>query len=256
MGKADLNKKTEIDYTGCRLGIMQPYFFPYLGYFSLIANTERWIVFDPVQYIRKGWVNRNRVLKPGGGWKYVSIAVGKHSRETLIKDMQVAPDTDHMDALIRNLDYYRNARAPHYQRVIDLLRDCYEPKPEGLTDFLTASLERTCLYLGIPFRYEVYSKAQIEHETASAPGEWALNICKAVGATSYVNPPGGQAIFDPSRFESAGVQLMYLQQNLRPYPQRTTTFEPGLSIIDAMMFNEPEAIKDMLADHELVTPSP
>ncbi|MBK7111860.1 MAG: WbqC family protein [Flavobacteriales bacterium] len=79
-GSTQSSATNRSNYIGKRVGIMQPYFFPYLGYFGLIANTDRWIVFDPVQYIRKGWVNRNRVLKPGGGWKYVSIPVAKHSR--------------------------------------------------------------------------------------------------------------------------------------------------------------------------------
>src|SRR5690606_41900370 len=93
-GHRPINTAEAAAYQGKRLGIMQPYFFPYLGYFSLIAATDRWIVFDPVQYIRKGWMNRNRVLKQGGGVKYVGITMAPHSRETLIRDMRLAPDTD------------------------------------------------------------------------------------------------------------------------------------------------------------------
>ncbi|HQW40410.1 MAG TPA: WbqC family protein [Flavobacteriales bacterium] len=241
------NKEVDLSiYGGKRLGIMQPYFFPYLGYFGLIANTDLWIVFDPVQYIRKGWVNRNRVLKPGGGWKYVSIPVAKHSRETLIKEMHVAAGTDHFDTLVRNLDHYRSVRAPHYKVVIDVLAQCYEPTPSAITPFIAHTLAAVCAYIGIDFHHEVYSEMNLEHEAAEGPGDWALNICKALGVSSYLNPPGGQEFFEPQKFANAGVDLIYHHQDLPVYDQRSNVFESGLSIIDVMMFNEPAAILGML----------
>lgn len=249
-------------YAGARVGIMQPYFFPYLGYFGLIATTDRWIVFDPVQYIRKGWVNRNRVLKNGGGWKYVNVAVAAHERDTLITNMRLAPGAGaDASVLIPQLDHYRNARAPHYAAVIDLLQACYAPLPTGqagsqdrLVPFLVRTIEQCCAYIGLPFRYEVYSGMGLEHEPARAPGEWALNICAALGASRYVNPPGGRAIFDPERFKEKRIELLYHEQALPEYDQRTgAPFEAGLSIIDVMMFNSPEAIRAMLAQHRLLT---
>lgn len=231
---------------------MQPYFFPYLGYFGLIASTDRWIVFDPVQYIRKGWVNRNRVLKNGGGEKYIGVTMADHSRETLLKDMRLAPEPDRFDRIVRHLDFYRSVRAPHYHGVIALLEECFAPGEEALVPFLTRSLRITCEHLGIPFGYEVYSAMDLDHEKAQHPGDWALHICRALGAGSYVNPPGGRAIFDKARFAEAGIRLLFHEQELPAYDQRTTTFTPGLSIIDVMMFNTPEAIRAMLTRHRLL----
>lgn len=239
------------EYAGVRLGIMQPYFFPYLGYFGLIAHTDRWIVFDPVQYIRKGWVNRNRVLKVGGGWKYVGVTMAPHHRETLIKEMRVAPEIDHFKQLVRHLDHYRNKKAPYYGTVIDLLEACFNPAPDPLVPFLTRCLSLTCEYLGLPFLAEVYSEMGLEHEPVNKPGDWALNICKALGASTYINPPGGKVIFDADAFHEAGVELLFHHQELPAYPQHTGTFEPGLSIIDVMMFNTPAAIRQMLEDHQM-----
>lgn len=233
-------------YTGKRLGIMQPYFFPYLGYFGLIAHTDRWIVFDPVQYIRKGWVNRNRVLKQGGGWKYVGLTMAPHHRETLIKDMELAPDIDHLDQLVRHLDHYRNKRAPHYDAVLALLERCFDPAPVKLAPFLHRCLELCCAHIGIPFHAEVYSGMDIQHEPAKEPGDWALNICKALAASSYLNPPGGKEFFTAERFTEAGITLEFYHQELPAYVQRTGTFEPGLSILDVMMFNSPAEIRAML----------
>lgn len=238
-------------YSGKRLGIMQPYFFPYLGYFGLIANTDRWIVFDPVQYIRKGWVNRNRVLKVGGGWKYVGLTMDAHDRDTLIKDMMVSPGVDHFDQLLRHLDHYKNKRAPHYAKVVELLAACFEPKPTTLVPFLTRSLAMTCTHIGIPFHAEVYSQMDLEHDKAEHAGEWALHICRALNVRTYINPPGGKEIFSPQQFADAGIELVFHHQDLPAYPQHTGSFEPGLSIIDVMMFNEPAAVRDMLTQCRL-----
>jgi hypothetical protein len=238
-------------YAGKRLGIMQPYFFPYLGYYSLIAATDRWIVFDPVQYIRKGWMNRNRVLKQGGGLKYVGITMAPHARETRIHEMRLSEDNDHLEHLVRHLDFYKHVRAPHYKEVVGLLELCFADKDRRLVHFLTRSLEHTCAYIGIPFRYEIYSEMGLEHEAAHGPGDWALNIAKTLKAESYINPPGGREFFVPDAFRAAGVELLYLEQQLPSYDQRTTNFEPGLSILDVMMFNDPAAIRQMLAQHTL-----
>lgn len=232
---------------------MQPYFFPYLGYFGLIANTDRWIVFDPVQYIRKGWMNRNRVLKQGGGVKYVGITMAPHARDTLIHQMRLADGVDHLEQVVRNLDYYKNVRAPYYAEVVALLEACFAPGEQRLVHFLTRCLELTCAHIGVPFHQEIYSEMGLVHEPAHGPGDWALNISKALKAATYINPPGGRDIFDPRAFSNAGVQLLYLEQELPPYKQRTPEFEPGLSIIDVMMFNEPATIRAMLAQHKLVS---
>jgi hypothetical protein len=160
--------------------------------------------------------------------------------------MNLAPGVDHFDQLVRNLDHYKNKRAPHYSTVIDLLATCYEPKPTTLVPFLTRSLALTCAYIGIPFEAEVYSEMGLVHDKAEHPGEWALHISRALQVSAYINPPGGKEIFESSRFADAGIDLLFHHQDLPPYPQHTGSFEPGLSIIDVMMFNEPLAIRDIL----------
>ena len=238
-------------YVGKRLGIMQPYFFPYLGYFGLISCTDRWIVFDPVQYIRKGWMNRNRVLKAGGGEKYVGLTLAPHERTTLIKDMRLAPEPARFDLFLRQLDAYKLLRAPHYATITELLRDCFASGTEELVPFLTNSIEKTCAYLDIPFRAEVYSQMHLRHPAPAHPMEWSLFTCVELGAAEYVNPPGGREFFDPARFKASGVKLLFLQHDLPVFDQRTPGFIPGLSIIDVMMFNTPERIREMLMSYTL-----
>ncbi|MGB3526582.1 MAG: WbqC family protein [Flavobacteriales bacterium] len=241
----------QASYVGKRLGVMQPYFFPYLGYYSLIAATDCWIVFDTVQYIRKGWMNRNRVLKQGGGVKYVGVTMAPHSRDTLIKDMRLAAQIDHRDQLVRHLDHYKNIRAPFYEEVVSLVGECFASGEDRLAPFLVRCLSLTCEHIGIPFRHEVYSEMMLEHEPAHAPGDWALNISKKLKVSTYINPPGGKVFFDAHAFREANVDLLYLAQELPVYDQRSASFEPGLSILDVMMFNEPSVIREMLTRYTL-----
>ncbi len=238
-------------YVGKRLGIMQPYFFPYLGYFGLIASTDRWIVFDPVQYIRKGWMNRNRVLKAGGGEKLVGVSVAAHARETRIKDMRLAPDPRRFDVFVRQLDAYKLARAPFYDEVVALLRDCFDTTTDALVPFLVRCLDLTCAHIGIPLRYEIYSQMELSHPEPTHPMEWSLFTCVALGVSEYLNPPGGRTFFDARRFSEAGVRLRFYEQELPAYEQGRRPFVAGLSVIDAMMFNTPEQIRAMLMQHRV-----
>ena len=96
-----------------KLGIMQPYLFPYLGYFDLIHCTDRWIVFDTAQYIRHGWINRNRILHPTSGWQYFIIPVKKQSRNTPICDIQVSDNPGWRARVLGQLEHYRK-RAPYF----------------------------------------------------------------------------------------------------------------------------------------------
>jgi hypothetical protein len=231
-----------------RLGIMQPYFFPYLGYYSLIKHTDQWIVFDEVQYIRHGWIERNRILKPGEGWQYIGVPLQKHERETKIKNIRLR-DEDWRGKIFRQLEHYR--KAPFYQQTMDVIEKCFQINTDNLTQLNAHILKTTCEYLDILFNYQIFSEMDLNIEPVHDAGEWALNISKAIGATHYINPPGGVELFDKEKFNLAKIELRFLSIELQPYSQRRKTFEPGLSIIDVMMFNDKEKINKMLNDFKL-----
>ncbi len=250
MSRADASEG-DVDYRGKRLAIMQPYFFPYIGYFGLIAAVDRWIVFDPVKYVRKGWMNRNRVLKAGGGVKYIGVTVAKHGTDTPISDIRLVEDTDRFDRLVRHLDAYAQLNAPHYGVVLELLRDCVDTTESGFVTFLTRCLQRTCAYLGIPFQYEIYSEMKLSHPEPRHPMDWSLHICHSLGAGEYVNLPGGRNFFDPKRFREAGIGFHFYEQTMERYSQRGEDFIPGLSILDVLMFNSAERVQEMLCEHRM-----
>ena len=234
-----------------KLGIMQPYFFPYLGHFSLIKYTDKWIVFDIVQYIRHGWINRNRILKPGNGWQYIIIPLQKHHREALIKDIRISKDIDWKEKILGELVYYKKV-APYYQQVIRLVQDALNFKTGSIIDLNVYSLKKVCEYLKIKFNYEIFSRMDLKIGPINRPGDWALEISKALGADEYVNPPGAMEIFNREKFAQTNIKLKFLKINLEEYDQKRSKFEPGLSIIDAMMFNNPEIINKFLDNYTLL----
>lgn len=234
-----------------KLGIMQPYFFPYIGYFQLINYADKWVVFDVVQFIRHGWINRNRILKPSEGWQYITVPLKKYRRETPIKDILISGETDWQDRIFRQLEHYKK-KAPYYSQVLDYLEDCFSSKDTNILDLNIISLKKTCKYLGIKFDYSVFSEMNLEIDPVSHPGEWALKISEALNASEYVNPPGGREIFNKKQFEEANIDLNFLEVNLKEYNQRRSTFEDGLSMIDVMMFNSPEEINEFLDDYSII----
>jgi len=235
-----------------KLAIMQPYFLPYLGYFSLIKHTDEFILFDTVQFIRHGWIERNRILKPSNGWQYIMVPLKKHSRETLIKDIEINNDQQWKEKILAQLQHYKK-QAPYFSNVIDILNEIFSKEYATIVDLNLASLKTVCNYLGINTPIQVFSLMNIDIEPANAPDEWALNICKALGnVDEYWNPPGGQSFFDRKKYENAGINLKFHSAILTDYDQKRNVFEPGLSIIDVMMFNSVDEINKMLDNYELI----
>lgn len=234
-----------------KVGIMQPYFFPYLGYFSLIKHTHKFILLDSVQSIRHGWLERNRVLRQDGGWLYIRVPLVKHSRATPIKDLLIDDRQPWRSKLTAQLQIYKRI-APHYRAVIDLVSGALAQDFTTLVSLNKATLEAVCSYLHIRRRLPLFSELDLDIEPPSAPDEWALNICRAMGDVSeYWNPPGGRAFMDASKYEAAGIRLRFHAVRLQEYDQRRQPFEAGLSIIDVLMFNSVEEVNTMLDSYQL-----
>ena len=234
-----------------RVGLMQPYFLPYLGYFSLIKHTDIWVVFDTPQFIKNGWIERNRILRPGDGWQYINVPLMKHPHTAPIKDVMIR-DNEPWKARILAQIYHYKAFAPYYQKVREFLEESLASDAKTISLLDVHLLVQVCKYLGLPFKYMVYSQASLSIGAVADSDEWALEVTKALGGCEYINAPGGIGFYDNAKYERAGIKLTFLRSRLPAYKQRDDKFEGGLSIIDAMMFNEPNAIREMLDDVEFI----
>ena len=231
------------------IGIMQPYFFPYIGYWQLINAVDEWIFFDVVQYNKKSWMNRNRILHPDAKqeWQYVSVPVKKHEKGTLIKDIELNNDERWKEKILGQLTVYKRLKAPYYEETINLINSIFEKEYDI---FLSLSIESTkmiCSYFGIELKYKIASEIDFDRSEITGSGDWALVIAKDQKADRYINPHGGYEIFEEEKYNSNGIDLKFLKSNLTPYKQSwRKEFTPGLSIIDVMMFNSKEEIKSLL----------
>lgn len=230
-----------------RLGIMQPYFFPYLGYYELMARTDRWIVFDVVKYTPKSWMNRNRILHPKQGWQYVTVPVEHASTDLPIKDARVVDRDAAATRILGQMDHYRVRRAPHFRAVQELVRGALLGGESNLMrDVNVRSLSLTCEYLGLPVRMEILSLMPLTLPPIDDPGRWALEISAALGATTYLNPPGGRELFDPAAFAARGITLEFTELPQFEYDCKPYGFVPHLSILDVLMWCTPERVRDYL----------
>lgn len=233
------------------LGIMQPYFFPYLGYFQLIASVERGVIFDTAQYGRKSWMNRNRILDSKGGWQYINVPVNT----TLGTSIQATTVIDHKAALQRilgQLELYRG-KAPFYQAVVELVRGAFGAVTgDGIGELNSQSLKVVCDYLGLNFGWTPHSTMDLQLPPIEHPGQWALEISSKLGARRYINAPGGREIFVASEWEERGIELRFLDLSTFVYATEPYPFIENLSILDVLMWNEPGQVTQYIREQTRV----
>lgn len=214
---------------------MQPYFFPYIGQFNLILASDRFLLCDDVQYIRKGWMNRNRILSPQLGVDYITVPVAKHSSKEVIRNIEIANDSDWKRKIGNQLLHY--SKAPYYKEVRELVLDTINANVSSLSELNGICFEVTCSYIGIPYKKEYTSSFHIDYTSIEKVEDWALCYCKYFNANEYLNPPGGMGLYNTTYFEESRIKVTYVKRNDITYPQFKEPFQADLSIIDVMMFN-------------------
>lgn len=230
----------------------QPYFLPYLGYFSLIKHSDQFILSDTVQFIRHGWIERNRILKPVEGWQYIQVPLKKHSHDSIIRNIEISNDQNWKDKIFAQLDHYKK-RAPYYNDVISLIKDIFLVEYNEIVGLNKALLKNVCDYIGFDANINVFSEMNLEIEPVSMADEWSLNVCKAINdKVEYRNLPGGMSFYDSRKYEKNNISFKFQRVNLTEYDQKRSNFESGLSIIDVMMFNSKGAINNMLDNYDLL----
>lgn len=232
-----------------KVGIMQPYFMPYIGYWQLINAVDRFVILDDVNYIMRGYINRNSILLNGKPYRF-SIPIEKASQNKLILETRLnfTSDKKH-DFLLTVSNAYR--KAPYFEDVMPLIEEVINNPQADLTAFIRYSMEKVMQYLDL--HTEILLSSEIEKDQMCKGEERIIEICKKLGADIYINPCGGRKLYYRDAFEKEHMQLFFLdtQSDYIVYKQAQKEFTGNLSIIDIMMFNEIEKIQGFLERYEL-----
>jgi hypothetical protein len=231
-----------------RVGIMQPYFLPYIGYFQLIAHCETFVVYDDIEYTKRGWINRNRILAAGSA-KTITLPLRRDSDYRDVRDREIASDFDAKKMLALFQESYRHA--PFWESHRQLLESILRCPSRNLFDFVANAIAKIMESLDIETEVVVSSSLAIDR--ALHGEERVLATCAALGATEYVNPIGGVDLYSESAFADRGMRLSFLRSRLTPYAQFSFPYVEALSIVDTMMFVAPDELDSRLrSDYEIV----
>lgn len=232
-----------------KVAVMQPYFFPYLGYYQLIAAVDRFVVWDDVQYIQRGWVNRNRILLNGEP-VYINLPVEKAPQSAYISERKVADLNAAAPKMLGQLhSAYR--KAPQYLAARELVEAVLNIKESNLGLFLYKSLQLVCDYLELST--ELVLSSSLQKEDAGLSGsQRVIALAKANQATMYINAIGGRELYQAADFTAEGIDLRFIKMHDIEYQQGSEAFVPYLSMVDVLMFNSKEQIQDFLQQYALL----
>lgn len=231
-----------------KLAIMQPYFMPYLGYFQLMNAVDKFVIYDDIQFTKKGWINRNRICLNGKS-NIFSIPLKKDSDYLNINQRCLADETD--AAIQKILRQIKNAyaKAPYFKNVFPLFERIFLNRQKNLFHFIYASILIVREYLAITCELIISSELKIDNSFKGQ--DKVIEICKVLGAVQYFNPIGGIELYDKAFFKSNGINLYFLEMNAVEY-NTIDQFIPSLSIIDVLMFNSKEETKELLKAYSLI----
>lgn len=230
------------------VAIMQPYFFPYLGYFQLVQAVDDFVFYDDVMFIKKGWINRNRILMQGADFLF-TIPLEKQSQHKTIRETQVSWGTDFPGKFLAQLDSAYK-KAPNFDHIMPLIQNLLHEQPESMAELAGRSIELVWQYLGLTKRFHYSS--QLPNNQMDGRAERLIHLTKELGGTQYINALNGQSLYDKDFFAAHGIELLFSKPCLLPYNQgKSNSFVAGLSMIDVLMWNEPFLVKHFLSDYSL-----
>ena len=249
------------------LGIMQPYFFPYIGYWQLMDLTDIYVIYDDVNFIKSGWINRNRILGPKGPM-FINVPMRNAGSSRKICEVGVDISPRYLRKMANKLTFsYR--RAPYFEDVYPFIFDLMSLNSDSLADYLANSIEKTASRLGIGTTFMRSSKTPLAPELRGQTR--VIEICRQLGAADYYNAIGGTKLYSPSDFENAGITLKFVKTGDIRYAQTfgsskaadqfcpdlfgsskaADQFCPDLSIIDVLMNTGWEGTRELLT-HRIV----
>ncbi|MEA3642766.1 MAG: WbqC family protein [Lamprobacter sp.] len=244
------NEGEQADEKPHRLAIMQPYLFPYLGYFQLMHAVDTFAFYDNVTYIKRGWINRNRLLVNGAPWLF-TLPLANASQNLLIKDLRLADSITTWRRKWLSSLAHAYGKAPHHSETKALIEPLVHNPSPWLIDWLDDSLRTLATALGLSTRFK---RASSEPQPP-APDAQAriLARCEQERATLYINPINGQRLYQAEAFAAQGLELRFLQTRTPVYHQLSDVFEPHLSIIDTLMCIGIDGTRALLPAYDLIS---
>lgn len=227
---------------------MQPYFLPYIGYFQLIAAVDVFVVYDNIKYTKKGWINRNRMLLNGADAMF-SLPLMKDSDSLNVVERELAADFNR-DKLVNQ---FKGAysRAPYFAQTFPMLERIVRNKENNLFKYIHGSIVDACEHLGIKTEIRASSEIAIDHKLKNQ--DKVLSLCQALGAHTYINAIGGIELYSRGEFNACGIELKFINSKPFEYAQFGNQFVPWLSIVDVLMFNPLNAIRECISrNYELI----
>lgn len=232
-----------------KLAIMQPYFMPYIGYFQLINSVDQFIIYDNIQYTKKGWINRNRILMNGKD-QLITLPIKKDSDYLNVVERELSESWDKDKNKIINIIKSSYSKSPYFQEVFELLSKCLNNPEKNLFKFIYDSIVLINDYLAIKTPIVISSSINADHTLKSQ--DKVLSLCKAQKADVYINSIGGVELYDKAIFKQNGIKLNFIKSDPIKYKQFNNEFISWLSIIDVMMFNSKEQIQEYLNKYTLI----
>lgn len=227
---------------------MQPYIFPYIHYFQLINAVDKFVMYDDVNFIKQGWINRNRILAGGKEFLF-AVPLKNQSSFELIKNTQISEDKKWKGRLIMTIEQ-SYAKAPFLSETMNVIKNVFQSETKFISQLALLSILETCNYLDINTKFvlssETYNNSFLKGQ------ERIINICSIENTTQYFNTIAGLELYSKDEFRRNNIDMFFLRSQSIKYNQFDNTFIHGLSIIDVMMFNSKEEIKSMLKMYELV----
>lgn len=231
-----------------KLGIMQPYFFPYIGYWQLMNHVDQYVIYDDVNFIKGGWINRNRILNHGK-IQFFNLQMKGASPNKLINEIEIETDERVIRKSLRMIENCYG-KAPYYKQTYELICDMMFYKNSNLAAFLTNAIMRMAEYLGMNTKFIVSSDLEKNNELRGR--DKVIHICRLLGADEYYNASGGQELYEFESFEQQGIKLKFVDTGAVSYRQFGEEFVPNLSIIDVLMFNSLQEVREELKKFRVI----
>jgi hypothetical protein len=232
-----------------KVAIMQPYFFPYIGYFQLINSVDKFIIYDNIQYTKKGWINRNRILVNKKD-QLITLPIKKDSDYLNVVERELSKSWEIDKNKMLNVIKSSYNKAPYFQDIFELISKCLNNPETNLFKFIYDSIISINNYLEIKTPIIISSTIDADHTLKSQ--DKVLSLCKKQNADIYINSIGGVELYDKEIFRKNNIELNFIKSNPIQYKQFNNEFISWLSIIDVMMFNSKQQIKEYLNNYTLI----